>query len=268
MLRSLPVDKIRRRPDARPIVEAIVTGLMESIVDGDLINPIRVRPIDGGWEATAGGHRLEAHRRLGLVEIQADVREEDDRKAELAMIDENVFRGELSPAERARYMARRKELYLNEHPDGRTAETDADRFTLAVAKATGVSEATVQQQVSRGEKVIGEVMDLIKGSPLDKGGYLDTLKAMPPNEQLAAAKRDLAHLRAQDREKMATVRRNKVQGDVKARAAKEVAEILAEHVPGDWWDALKSNLYAAGAANIAHELTNITGQSIMDRAAG
>lgn len=62
--------------------------------------------------------------------------------------------------------------------------------------------------------------------------------------------------------------RSRVDSDVKARAAKEVAEIIAEHVPGEWWDAVKANLYAAGAANIAHELTNITGQSIMDRRHG
>ena len=59
--------------------------------------------------------------------------------------------------------------------------------------------------------------------------------------------------------------RSKIDADVKARAAKEVAEIIAEHIPGEWWDAVKANLYAAGASNIAHEFTNITGQSIADR---
>lgn len=59
--------------------------------------------------------------------------------------------------------------------------------------------------------------------------------------------------------------RSKIDADVKERAAKEVAEIIAEYVPGEWWDAVKANLYAAGASNIANELTNATGQSIMDR---
>ena len=36
-------------------------------------------------------------------------------------------------------------------------------------------------------------------------------------------------------------------GSVKDRAAKEVAEILPEDVPGEFWDGLKANLYAAGA---------------------
>ena len=49
---------------------------------------------------------------------------------------------------------------------------------------------------------------------------------------------------------------------------KEVAEMIAEHVPGEWWDAIKSNLYAAGASNIANALTNITGEAVMDRRYG
>lgn len=271
----LPIEKIHPRPDARLIDPATVAGLSESIADVGLINPIRVRVSGDGWEVITGIHRLAACRGLGLVEIAADVVADDDLHAELAMIDENLCRAELSPADRARQTARRKVIYQELHPETRAGgnrkgdtptETTAS-FAAHTAKATGRSEGSVYLDTSRGEKVIGEVLDLIKGTGLDKGSYLDTLKAMPPNEQLAAAKRDLLHWRSQQREKMASVRKNKVQSDVKARAAKEVAEIIAEHVPGEWWDAVKSNLYAAGAANIAHELTNITGQSIMDRVA-
>jgi ParB-like chromosome segregation protein Spo0J len=75
--------------------------------------------------------------------------------------------------------------------------------------------------------------------------------------------------RALNPERVAAERaRSKIDSDVKARAAKEVADMLAEHVPGEWWDALKANLYAAGAANIANEFTNATGQSLMDRRYG
>jgi ParB-like chromosome segregation protein Spo0J len=62
--------------------------------------------------------------------------------------------------------------------------------------------------------------------------------------------------------------RSKIDADVKERAATEVAEMIAEHIPGEWWDAIKNNLYAAGAANIANKLNNITGQSVMDRRFG
>lgn len=59
-------------------------------------------------------------------------------------------------------------------------------------------------------------------------------------------------------------KRSKIERDVKDRAAVEVAEIIAAHVPADAWDGLKANLYAAGASNIANALANITGHSITD----
>jgi len=280
MIRSLPTAELVLRSDARAVDGASVSALAESIATVGLLNPLRVRAAGQGWEVIAGAHRLSACRSLGLVEVECDVVEDDDLHAELAMIDENLCRSELSPSDRARQTARRKAIYEELHPEtrqgspgvsrqvGDTRErTDAERFTAETAAVTGQSERSVQRDAERGEKVIPEVLDMIRGTALDTGTYLDKLKRLPPNEQVTAAKRDLAFLRQKEREDGQKAARSKVQSDVKARAAKEVAEIIAEHVPGEWWDAVKANLYAAGAANIAHELTNIVGQSVMDRGA-
>ena len=276
---DLPINKISPRSDARAVDHATVAGLAESIANVGLINPIRVRASGDGWEVIAGVHRLEACKSLGLVEIAADLVTDDDLHAELAMIDENLCRAELTPSDRARQTARRKAIYEELHPDtvnGSNQHTrlNADpvpNFAKATSAVTGTDERTVRRDAERGEKVIAEVMDLIKGTSLDTGTFLDKIKNLPPNEQFTAATRDLAFLNQRDRQnerqKAENAKRSKIQGDVKARAAKEVAEIIAEHVPGEWWDAVKSNLYAAGAANIAHELSNITGQSVMERAA-
>lgn len=275
---DLPINKISRRPDARAINEDVVQGIADSIsVLGHLINPIRVRVAGDGWEVIAGVHRLEACKSLGLVEIAAEIVDDDDLHAELAMIDENLCRADLSPSDRARQTARRKSIYLILHPEtahGRSRVAVGERapaFVTRTAALTGKSESAVRIDAERGAKVLDEVHELIRGTSLDTGTYLDKLKKMPGSEQFKAATRDLAFLNQRDRQaerqKVETAKRNKIQGDVKARAAKEVADILAEHVPAEWWDALKSNLYAAGAANIAHELTNITGQSVMDRGA-
>jgi hypothetical protein len=56
-----------------------------------------------------------------------------------------------------------------------------------------------------------------------------------------------------------------VDRDVRDRAAREVAELIAEYVPPAAWDNLKANLYAAKAMAIANAFTNLVGQSIMDR---
>lgn len=55
------------------------------------------------------------------------------------------------------------------------------------------------------------------------------------------------------------------QFEIVRAAQSSVAEIIAEHVPADLWDGVKANLYAAGANSVAHALTNITGQSLMDK---
>lgn len=283
MIQSLPIDQIVTRSDARAVDPEAVTRLVDSIAEVGLINPVRVRAAGDHWEVIAGVHRVEAHKRLGLAEIAAEVVEDDDLHAELAMIDENLCRSELSPSDRARQTARRKAIYLELHPETsreatlkhgdqapsrQLGETEkAERFTSDTAKATGQSERTIQRDAERGEKVIDEVLDLIRGTKLDTGTYLDKLKKLSPNDQVAAAKRDLAALRQASKVAPARSATSKIDNDVKMRAAREVADILAEYVPGEWWDAVKANLYAAGAANIANEFTNITGQSIMDRVA-
>lgn len=47
-------------------------------------------------------------------------------------------------------------------------------------------------------------------------------------------------------------------------AAKQIAELLAEHIPGEQWATLKANLYTAGAKGIAKEFGRLTGVSVFD----
>lgn len=276
---ALPTDLIDIRADARAVDETAVAGLAESIADVGLINPIRVRPNGDRWEVIAGVHRLHAHRQLGLAEIEAIVVTDDDLHAELAMIDENLCRAELSPAERARHIARRKAIYLELHPEtGRGGDrksikvTDgefdrADSFVTHTAAVTGLSKQTIYREAARGEKVIPEVLDLVTGTELDTAKFLDEIKGYSPSDQFIITQRKLANIASHEREQKRKAKAAKLDADVKARAAREAAEIIAEHVPGEWWDNLKANLYAAGAKHVADALTNITGESVMDRSA-
>jgi hypothetical protein len=277
MIRDLPIDQIDGRSDARQIDEATVGGLVDSIGTVGLICPIRVRAIGDRWEVIAGHHRLAACTRLGLAEITADIIDADDLHAELAMLDENLLRHDLSPSERAVQTARRKVLYLVLYPDtahgtpgvsrqvGDTQErTEAERFTANTAAATGQSERAVQRDAERGEKVIPEVIDMIRGTELDTGTFLDKIKKYPPNDQVAIATRELARIRAEERDHARHKKAAKLQAGVKAKAAQEAAEIIAEYVPGEWLDAIKANLYAAGAKNVADVLTNIISHGVLD----
>lgn len=229
MLRDLPIDQLHSRSDTRPLNEAAVPGLAESIADVGLINPIRVRAAGSGWEVIAGMHRLAACKSLGLVEIACDVVESDDTASELAQIDENVFRHELSPAERARYMARRKALYPHLHGNSSTGSNS--RFTLHASEVTGVPEPTIIKEVSRGENILSEVLDMVTGTKLDTPGYLDTLKKLPGSEQHAAVTRDLAKERRTER--IATTEASQQLGDLMRawkKASKDVRQQFMEKV--------------------------------------
>lgn len=71
---------------------------------------VRVRPDHGYW-LVAGQHRLEAARKLKWEAVRCTVLEDIGAdEAELVEIDENLIRTELTPAEEAMHIARRKEL--------------------------------------------------------------------------------------------------------------------------------------------------------------
>jgi hypothetical protein len=235
---DLPIEKISRRADARAINADAVSGLVDSIGTVGLINPIRVRVAGEGWEVIAGAHRLEACKALGLVDIECDVVDDDDLHAELAMIDENLCRAELTPSDRALQTARRKAIYEELNPASRHGGDrdpsrqvgDLPRFTADTAKATGQSERTVQRDAERGEKILPEVMEMIRGTKLDTGTYLDKLKKMPGSEQYRAASRDLLHLRTQERQALSARTKIKLADaplNDEAAREKQVAALMA-----------------------------------------
>ncbi|MHA6687026.1 ParB/RepB/Spo0J family partition protein [Mesorhizobium sp. A556] len=212
----LPVELLHRRADARPLNDAVLAGLSESIETIGLVNPIRVRKSGTGYEVIAGSHRFAACDLASMREIPCIIVKDDDLHAELAMIDENLCRAELSPVDRTKQTARRKAIYEELHPETKRESTlkrgdelpsrqvgetgPVDRFTAETAAATGRSERAVQRDAERGEKVIDEAANLIRGTKLDTGAYLDKIKRLLPNEQVHAVKRDLAYERQKDKE--------------------------------------------------------------------
>ncbi len=204
-LSLIPTEQIRHRDDARSRSDESLSALADSIGQIGLLQPIRVRPIADGYEVIAGSHRLQACELLGHTEIACIISDDDELRAELSMIDENLVRAELSPTERARQTSRRKELYEELHPEvkhgspgvsrqvGDTRDrADFDRFSADTAAASGRSERSIQRDAERGEKLSPETLDLVQGTPLDRGNYLDRLKGVPRAEQSDRVRADLA----------------------------------------------------------------------------
>jgi ParB-like chromosome segregation protein Spo0J len=216
-----------------------VARLMGSIREVGLINPVTLL---AGNVLVAGAHRLEACRQLGHEEIRAVFVTLDQVDAELAEIDENLIRNELTALERGKAMARRKKLYLAKHPEtghgknpgkaggGKKAkESKLDSFVIATAKKTGASASKVKRDVMVGEKIPEEVSDILWDSAIeDKQVELLKLagKGMTPGRQMQVAK--LIKSEADEHKKIKTVTQAQRYLDRQAAAAAGQVAVLPE----------------------------------------
>ena len=184
---------------------------------------VRQRPImsgglaEQGFQVVAGHHRVAACRALGWTEIDATVIEAGEHlQAELIEIDENLCRSELTNSQRAKAVKRRKEIWEALHPVRQrfdsvfdalgTVEgpmTDAEEleqvepvippvakhghaqeksFAAATADASGMTKQAINRHLARAE-ALGDDLDKVTGTSLDKGVELDALKAMTPEQR-------------------------------------------------------------------------------------
>ncbi len=248
----------------RPLNDGAVSKLVESMQELGLRTPITVRvdPADENPDVflVAGYHRLEAAKRLGWDEIECFVTEEaDEDLSRMWEIAENLHRGELTALEVNEHRAEYLRLYNKRVSAKRLAETKRvesgrpEGGISAASRAVGISRqaAEIADKIA---DIVPEAKEIARDSGLDTNtASLVKIARAPVSEQVSIA-RDLAERKA-----------SRIDADIKDRAANECAQIIAEYVPGDVWDSLKANLYASGANNIANALTNITGQSIMDK---
>jgi ParB family chromosome partitioning protein len=107
-LRELPVTEIAPNPDQpRSNFEPdALEALAGSIATAGLLQPLIVRPIEGGgYELVAGERRLRAAQQAGLDRVPAVIRTSpEDERLQAALI-ENMVREDLNPVDEARACA-------------------------------------------------------------------------------------------------------------------------------------------------------------------
>jgi uncharacterized ParB-like nuclease family protein len=200
MTRTTPIaiaDIVVASERMRKLRPDVVDSLAESITRQGLLQPIIVRPRGAkNYWLIAGRHRLAAVEKLGRNKIEAIVLDGlDADSALLAEIDENLVRADLSPAERALHIGKRKELYEKVHPQtkhgavgrGGKSSQNENSFVADVAEKTGKGRSTVARDVTRANKVV--VLPDIIGTSLDEGSEIDALGKLPEGEQRKLAKR-------------------------------------------------------------------------------
>ena len=175
-LRSLPLDKIRSgryQPRTR-MDDASLSELADSIRAQGVMQPILVRPIDGGgYEIVAGERRWLAARRAGLAEIPALVRVVPDQAALALALIENIQREDLNPLEEAQGIKRLIDEF------GLTHE--------AAAQAVGRSRSAVTNLL-RLTQLAPPVQALLLAGKLDMG-HARALLALALAQQAGAAAR-------------------------------------------------------------------------------
>ncbi|HUH95586.1 MAG TPA: ParB/RepB/Spo0J family partition protein [Casimicrobiaceae bacterium] len=175
-LRSLALDQIRSgryQPRTR-MDDGSLDELAESIRSQGVVQPILVRPIDGGrYEIIAGERRWLAARRAGLSEIPALVRDVPDQATLALALIENIQREDLNPLEEAQGIKRLVEEF------GLTHE--------AAAQAIGRSRSAVTNLL-RLTQLAPPVQSMLLAGRLDMG-HARALLALPLAQQGAAAAR-------------------------------------------------------------------------------
>ncbi|MFN2590001.1 MAG: ParB/RepB/Spo0J family partition protein [Actinomycetota bacterium] len=171
-LLEVPVGAISPNPrqPRTDFPEESLAALARSIREVGVLQPVVVRPRDGGYELVAGERRLRAARLAGLASVPAIVREGDDTESLREALIENIHREDLSPLQLA---AAFQEL-LEEL--GVTQETVAERL--------GYSRAHIANTI-RLLSLPGDVQRLLADGRL-QAGHARALLGLPDDEARSA----------------------------------------------------------------------------------
>jgi ParB family chromosome partitioning protein len=131
-LRELPLSSVKPNPyqPRTRIDQTELTDLAKSMEASGLLQPVIVRPRDGGFELIAGERRWRAAQQLGWPRIPAVVKEVDDRTLLTLALIENLQRDDLSPIDEAAGYRRLGEEFHLGHSEI-AAAVGRDRSTVA-----------------------------------------------------------------------------------------------------------------------------------------
>ncbi|HET9747922.1 MAG TPA: ParB/RepB/Spo0J family partition protein [Casimicrobiaceae bacterium] len=175
-LQMLPLERLRpgRYQPRSKMDPASLAELALSIKEQGVMQPILVRPVEGGrFEIVAGERRWRAAQQAGLREVPALVRNVPDQSALAVALIENIQREDLNPLEEAKGLQRLIEEFGLTHD--------------AAAKAVGRSRSAVSNLL-RLTALAPPVQEYLLAGQLEMG-HARALLALPLAEQSGAAAR-------------------------------------------------------------------------------
>jgi ParB family chromosome partitioning protein len=178
-LQTLAVDRLqpgKYQPRTR-MDDASLDELAQSVREHGIMQPVLVRPVEGGrFEIIAGERRWRAAQRAGLREVPALVKSVPDASALAIGLIENIQREDLNPLEQANGLARLIDEFGLTHD--------------AVAKAIGRSRSAVTNLL-RLRELAKPVQEYVMTGRLDMG-HARALLGLAAGAQTAAAARVVA----------------------------------------------------------------------------
>lgn len=185
MSEQIEIDQIEVIDRLRTVDEDHVAVIAESIRQcGRVLQPVVVARYAPGkdelrprYVLVAGAHRLAAARLAGLMDIPAVIDEETDPlRARLIEIDENLIQHNLNPLDRAVFLAERKRIYEELHPEAKQGgdrksdkardQNDTMSFCSDAAEKTGLSARSIERAVRIHSRLNPELRGRIAGTDL------------------------------------------------------------------------------------------------------
>ena len=202
---QVPIGKIQIKEGRRSLDAGHVKELADSIRELGLLNPLT---IDRDYVLIAGLHRLEAVKALGWEDVECTVSSLEGLAEELAEIDENIVRSDISTLEYGEILLRRKEIYETLHPETKEGIAQAismnrtlgnnvsdkmsvtsKSFVQDTAEKLGVVPRTIERQIQTAKNLTAETKEIIKKSDqkISKEAALKLSRLGPEQQKEAAA---------------------------------------------------------------------------------
>lgn len=201
---KVKISDIKVNPGRRGVLENDIEELAFSISEIGLLNPIT---LTGDYTLIAGLHRLEAVKLLGWTEVECTVTELDGLTAELAELDENFARANLSPLEIGDLLKRRKDIYEALYPETKAGTAQAigmnkakgnnvncnlqstrKSFIEDTASVTGSHPSTIARHIKIAAELTPEAKETLRGAKKPvSSATLKKISKLPPEQQKEAS---------------------------------------------------------------------------------
>ena len=194
--------------------------LAESIRTVGLLEPIIVRPVDGGYEVVVGERRYRASQQAGLERVPAIVRDySDDEVVQLNLI-ENVHREDLSAVEKGEVCK-----YLLENcPEKFPSKT-------ALAKKIGVSSDAISLWLKTVEVVPKEAQKYVAPSTVSgqvPDGKVDYLTAVKVSRSVEKPERQVEVIKKLAEKRLPIKERNQVIKKAAREPERPIEEVMKD----------------------------------------